>query len=316
MPKSRQIFADTCLQNGVNLSPETVIFDITDIAAMEVENAAKGVPMTELHESITAQAARCNPMFSHSFFQWSLETDASDMTPADYQILRQNNPHYKPFDLFGLYLEDVDRANNPKLAQDCRERVNLPIDSPCKLYLCAMYCQFWETLFHPNRTGALLVFNPDGSWNQAQSAAMNLAYPNAVDMPLFIAYGLVLYSLSLMHKKTPIEFVDYPRNYRRRIERETGKQPSPYFWVNIDLDKPRKKYKASASPASKKDSTRPVHIVRGYWLHQPENHPLPQFRGKTFWVEDQIKGGDKAEKGQGKQLSKGYKLRLKGHIDE
>lgn len=98
-------------------------------------------------------------------------------------------------------------------------------------------------------------------------------------------------ALAVFHQRKEIELVDYSRQKRRRIERKTGKAPSPYFRILDASDKPQKRY--AGSGASTGRTLEKAHIVRGHFRHT-ENHPLEQFNG-TFWIPSHMKGkGDDA----------------------
>lgn len=97
-----------------------------------------------------------------------------------------------------------------------------------------------------------------------------------------------------------IEEVEHPRNYRRRIERSTGKAPSNHYRVR-KIKRTRKRYKASGNSSGNK---RPEHLVRGHFRHV-EDHPIAHFNG-SWWIPAHTRGGN-GDKPKGKPI---YRVEL------
>jgi hypothetical protein len=101
---------------------------------------------------------------------------------------------------------------------------------------------------------------------------------------------------NMIHEKYEIEEVEFTRQVRRQAERKTGKKPSNHYSLRT-IKHVRKQYPASDknnTPAAK--PSREAHLVRGHFLTQPDNHPLAQFAGKTFWVPAHNRGAGTNEK--------------------
>jgi hypothetical protein len=100
-----------------------------------------------------------------------------------------------------------------------------------------------------------------------------------------------------IHEKFEIDEVEFPRQARRLTERKTGKKPSNYYSIR-NIKRQRKQYPVSDSTSSAGSSRAKseAHLVRGHFLTQPDNHPLPQFAGKTFWVPAHQRGAGTNEK--------------------
>lgn len=91
-----------------------------------------------------------------------------------------------------------------------------------------------------------------------------------------------------IHDKCEVEQVEFSRQVRRATERKTGKKPSNYYSIR-NIKKTRKQYPASNNTGAK-HAKHEAHLVRGHFLTHPDNHPLPQFAGKTFWVSAHQRG--------------------------
>jgi len=118
--------------------------------------------------------------------------------------------------------------------------------------------------------------------------------------------SMVLQTFIYMHQKRDVEFIDYPKQQRRRMRRLKGKEPSPYFMLKVTnktIKRHGSDHETPLSSGQKRDL--PIHIVRGHFMTHPDDHPIPQFAGKTFWVTDHVRG-DKAHG----EIKKGYTIRL------
>ncbi|MEL7432334.1 MAG: hypothetical protein AAFN11_00145 [Chloroflexota bacterium] len=101
-----------------------------------------------------------------------------------------------------------------------------------------------------------------------------------------VVFALAVFAT--IHDGYEIEEVKLPRQYRRRIERKTGKKPSNHYHLR-HIKNTRKRYQLTGSSS---DSKRPQHLVRGHFRHV-ENHPIQHFNG-DYWIPSHIRGGDKS----------------------
>lgn len=137
---------------------------------------------------------------------------------------------------------------------------------------------------------------PDGTIDRTQPGEMlmnprSLVPPNAVEgIPHNDIMEDAIFALAVfgtIHTGYEIEEVEFPRNYRRKIERDTGKRPSNHYRIR-HIKRSRKRYQPSGKGTSTKKSQ---HLVRGHFRHV-ENHTIQQFNG-DFWIPAHYRGGDK-----------------------
>lgn len=105
----------------------------------------------------------------------------------------------------------------------------------------------------------------------------------------------------VIHEGYDIEEVEFPRNYRRRHQKKTGKLPSNHYRVR-HIKRTRKRYQATGNSSGNK---RPEHLVRGHFRHV-ENHPIEHFNG-DWWIPAHNRGGNHSDKPQSKPI---YRVEL------
>jgi hypothetical protein len=111
---------------------------------------------------------------------------------------------------------------------------------------------------------------------------------NIMSMPQDIANAVfrsAARAFTYIHRKNEVDLVSLPRQRRRKIKREQGKEPSPYFWIKAPQ-------KSRASKGRVTGLIRPskAHMVRGHF-RVVENHPIEQFNG-THWIPAHTRGNN------------------------
>lgn len=101
---------------------------------------------------------------------------------------------------------------------------------------------------------------------------------------------MMMESLKWLHEKSEVELVEHRRGARRRVERQTGKTPSPYF--TIVRPGHRKGYTGRMKAHSA--TTREEHTVRGHFRNVFGHPFIPD---GVYFIEPHQRGGqgDKSE---------------------
>lgn len=145
----------------------------------------------------------------------------------------------------------------------------------------------------------LANFNDDGTLCQDDALGeyisldeVNLTIPNHIQKFMtdpFLQEDAV-FALTVFHiinEGYDIEEVEFPRNYRRRHKKKTGKLPSNHYTVRT-IKRTRKRYQPSGNGTQQ--GKRPEHLVRGHFRHVTD-HPLQQFNG-DWWIPAHTRGGN------------------------
>ena len=261
----RHSFADDIALAGFPFHPETVVFEAGGMQAFN--NAYEGYATT-----IPDRRALTQPFFDYMVVCWNLEVDDNKghYKLATYFEVMPDEPHYngKRWMCTLLALKDGDWiACSPRIISFLFD------DHPDGYGHC-----YHEDTFEYNGTDfgeKVMPYLAD-----LQEAITLTEFPLAF--------------MQAVHKQVDLELVTMPRNYSRRMKRKTGKAPSPYFSIGIQVNKSRKKYTRNRNKGLSK-SNRQAHIVRGHFVRYTPDNPLFGKYTGTYWRSSHVRSLNKAD---------------------
>lgn len=278
-------FADDVINAGWELNPDTHVFNIQCVYDMLTFERG-GIEAFLPEDAITTEPT--NPLFDFCFVEWKrdvkreleLEDDTRPTFAKYRKMAHENNLEF--IDV-GFYMSRLSR-----LPEDAQERAKKVLPQGIlngNVYVCEGFIKGIGAIL-PFQHGYVLSWDRQtGVLNNQACAIQQVRSFGYIETNHAVMYGLPLTGFALMHIKNPLEFVEFPRQYARRVARETGKKPSPYFTL-INPTATKKIYQGGTGKGGKQSP----HVVRGHLRHNRE-HEIAHFAHRTFWIDAFVKGG-------------------------
>lgn len=267
-------FCDWLINRGVQFHPDTVVVDGSSIWEWALDHAP-------LEKDYASRIGKSLPIFPNIFIGYK----ASEF-PGNYlgAYMINSNLMISDLQIYMIIMFHSIRSRRGQLLT-ISKGTGLLFFNPAG----------YNELDEPNGVEKLILKHFP---NWYSNVLLSMAEPLSGKFAGFIEatmrgllVDVVIFTLAAFHKQHEIELIDVPHPKARRILRQTGKLPSPYFRILDASDRPQKRY-AGSGQATGRTLEKP-HIVRGHFRYT-ENHPLEQFNG-TFWIPSHMKGkGDNA----------------------
>lgn len=115
---------------------------------------------------------------------------------------------------------------------------------------------------------------------------------------------LVLRTVSALHRKSDILQVNYPKSYRKRMQRKHGYTPRNNYYLRVgDNDMPRRTFQGVSVSVNRRNKTR-THYRAGHFKYYSEDKPHVSGLTGMMWVNSTMVHPDRDE-----QITKRYKVK-------
>ncbi|PSN80988.1 hypothetical protein C8B47_03675 [filamentous cyanobacterium CCP4] len=238
---------DYLIAIGVKFHPETVILQVDDI-----DDPLPPIPYLD------AIKGKCRPIFKYQAIEQILKIPNHPTLGRVVYVVSDIETHTASLTAFNAIEGLTATGENSMIANFTKDG-----------YLC-----------QDENLGEYIDVNSIGlelPWYVRQEIDNRNASEDAI-------FALMVFNV--INEGYDIEEVEFPRNYRRRVQKKTGKTPSNHYRVR-NIKRTRKRYQSSSNSAQAK---RPEHLVRGHFRHV-EDHPLEQFNG-DWWIPAHTRGGE------------------------
>jgi hypothetical protein len=319
--KYEHLLIDRLMRRGVRFHPNTVVVDATEFVSNN-QQMSEEAPIGEI----------CQPQFDYMFIEFRNNKNSNSQPNNVYGVYIYKDPHSAYFEsnnnysviAFCSYSGEVLRGKHKLtretftlsdyvwgISLDQNGRLLRPIDEGESCWImekdderCQYYSDYW---IKPSSPINIFWGGKEFLWIEELDRHLG---PQDIEFVLpHIFYHPALHAIAQLHKKAEVELVDYPAHSLRRVERETGKEPSPFFMLkHYPVTQKRYKY---TNPPAKQDKPKevtpsqlPLTWVKGHFMTHPPTHPIPHFAGRTFFVAAHTRGDKKFG-----EVKKGYYIR-------
>jgi hypothetical protein len=319
--KHEHLLIDRLMRAGVSFHPNTVVVNATEFISNNQPMITKP-PIGKV----------CQPQFDYMFVEFrhygkSEETEyqkASNKNTHAVYFMRSDwlsgEPSSASYEMIAFALNDFsihkrkyrffeNSGDNREVFQNSEFVYGIDFDSTGAMLSEGDACWIMNDDDERCMLNGLNIF-----WNSLVPSGYENYVPEIPDdllNPLW--YYPALNAISQLHQKAEVELVDYPAQSLRRIERETGKEPSPFFMLKHQpvnqkrykyINPPKKEVLEEGRPKEVALSQLPLTWVKGHFMTHPPTHPIKHFAGKTFFVEAHTRGDKKFG-----EVKKGYYIR-------
>lgn len=256
-----QTMADEIINAGYGLHQNTVV----------IHSPALG------DNDFDAETCRCQPVFDYTFVQVS-GASIESLEHVGYWVGRLEDTH-------AYYVQGFLQTQTRNQFRYWKRPLILEFTTDGYLEN-VLFAPFDVEPDSPN-------FEPlDDLYRRVQTAINQTKESNFIDFDNPRHYMMIftpLYAFHLMHQKAEFELVTQPRNVSRRIERKTGKKPSPYFEIRVT---PNRVIHQSESRGNRVGGKKSPHAVRGHFVTYTDEAPLFGHWTGTLFRKAHVRGGE------------------------